>query len=161
MQINSIVECLSQDIDAGLYVDDFQICFSGQNMSVIERQLQLCLNKLDVWCNENGFKFSISKTVCVHFCRKRKQHDDPKLYLGRTKIPVVSQVKFLGLVFDNKLNFKAHILQLKEKCKKALNILRVVSHFDWGGDRKVMIQLYKSLILSKMDYGCFIYGSAP
>ena len=161
IKINSIVECLTKEIGASLYVDDFQICFSGKNMSTIERQLQLCLNKLDTWSNENGFKFSTSKTVCVHFCRKRGQDRDPKLYLCDKRIPVVSQVKFLGLIFDNKLNFKAHITYLKEKCKKALSILRVVSHFDWGGDRKTMIQLYKSLILSKMDYGCFIYGSAP
>ena len=67
----------------------------------------------------------------------------------------------MGLVFDNKLNFKPHIEQLKEKCKKAINLLRVVSHFDWGADRKVMLQLYKSLILSKLNHGCFIYGSAP
>ena len=161
IKINSIVKCLSNDINASLYVDDFQICFSGQNMSVIERKLQICLNKLETWSNENGFRFSTAKTVCVHFCRKRKLHLDPELFLSGTKIPVVSQVKFLGLTFDNKLNFKPHIFQLKQKCKKALNLLKVVSHFDWGGDRKVMLQLYKSLILSKLDYGCFVYGSAP
>jgi hypothetical protein len=161
IKINSIVECLSKDLDAGLYVDDFQICFSGQKMYTIERQLQNYLDDLDKWCNENGFKFSTSKTVCVHFCRKQKLHPEPELYLSGRKIPVVTQVKFLGLVFDNKLTFKPHIRQLKEKCKKALQLLRVVSHLDWGGDRKVLIQLYKSLILSKLDYGCFIYGSAP
>ena len=161
IKINSIVKCLTNDTNASLYVDDFQICFSGQNMSVIERKLQLCINKLEKWSNENGFRFSATKTACVHFCRKRKLHLDPELFLSGNKIPVVDQVKFLGLIFDNKLNFKPHILQLKEKCKKALNLLKVVSHFDWGGDRKVMLQLYKSLILSKLDYGCFIYGSSP
>ena len=161
IKINSIVKCLNADVNASLYVDDFQICFSGQNMSVIERKLQLCLNKLEVWSNENGFRFSTAKTMCVHFCRKRKLHLDPELFLYGSQIPVVSQVKFLGLIFDNKLNFKPHICQLKEKCKKAMNLLRVVSHFDWGADQKVMFQLYKSLILSKLDYGSFIYGSAP
>ena len=161
IKINSIVNCLLDDINGSLYVDDFQICFRGQNMAVIERQLQMCLNKLDEWSNENGFKFSISKTVCVHFCRKHKNHEDPKLFLNGSEIPVVPQVKFLGLIFDNKLNFMPHITYIKEKCKKALNILKVVSHMDWGADSKVLIQLYKSLILSKLDYGSFIYGSAP
>ena len=161
IKINSIVKCLNADINASLYVDDFQICFSGHNMSLIERKLQLCLNKLELWSNENGFKFSTAKTMCVHFCRKQKLHMDPELFLYGTQIPVVSQVKFLGLIFDNKLNFKPHICQLKEKCKKAMNLLRVVSHFDWGADRKIMLQLYKSLIMSKLDYGSFIYGSAP
>ena len=29
-----------------LYVDDFQICYRSSNMSIIERHLQLCMNKL-------------------------------------------------------------------------------------------------------------------
>jgi ribonuclease HI len=129
-------------------------------MRSIERQLQICLNKLEAWANENGFKFSTSKTVCVHFCRQRGLHPDPELTLYGAPIPVVTQVKFLGIIFDNKLTFEPHIKQLKQKCQKALTLLRVISHMDWGGDRETLLRLYKSLILSKLDYGCFVYGSA-
>lgn len=160
IKINSIVKCLTQGTNGSLYVDDFQISFGGQHMRTIERQLQLCLKKLEIWANENGFKFSTSKTVCVHFCRKRGYHPDPKLKLYGDDIPVLTQVKFLGVIFDNKLTFHPHILALKQKCQKALNLLRVVSHMDWGGDRETLLRLYKSLILSKLDYGCIIYGSA-
>ena len=78
-------------------------------MASIERQLQLCLNKVEKWADENGFKFSKTKTVCIHFCSKRKLHPDPTLTIYNTQFPVVSQTKFLGVIFDNKLNFKAHI----------------------------------------------------
>ena len=30
---------------------------------------------------------------------------------------------------------------------------------DWGADRKVMLRLYRSLVRSKLDYGCVVYGS--
>ena len=105
-------------------------------MSTIERKLNICLEKLQKWSNENGFKFSKSKTVCMHFCQFHKLHLDPSLYLDGEQIPVVKQYKFLGLIFDNKLNFIPHIQYLKSKCKKALNVLKVVSHYDWGADRK-------------------------
>ena len=72
----------------------------------------------------------------------------------------IGQYKFVGLIFDNKLNFIPHIQYLKSKCKKALNVLQVVSHYDWGADRKVLLRLYRALIRSKLDYGSFIYGSA-
>ena len=42
----------------------------------------------------------------------------------------------------------------QKKALKALNILK------WGADRKVMVRLYRSLIRSKLDYGCTVYGSA-
>ena len=43
---------------------------------------------------------------------------------------------------------------------KALNILKVIGNTDWGADRKVMLRLYRSLVRSKLDYGCIVYGSA-
>ena len=49
---------------------------------------------------------------------------------------------------------------MRTKCLKALNLLKVLAHTDWGADRKVLMRLYRSLIRSKLDYACIIYGSA-
>ena len=49
---------------------------------------------------------------------------------------------------------------MKAKCLKSLNILKVLSHTTWGADRKTLLQLYRSLIHSKLDYGSIVYGSA-
>ena len=74
-------------------------------MEPTERQLQQSLNKIENWATKNGFKFSKSKTQCVHFCQLRKQHDDPVLHLYGSPIPVVEESKFLGILFDRKLSF--------------------------------------------------------
>ena len=160
IKINSIAKCLNSNTSCSLYVDDFLICYRSSYMSCIERQLQGCLNKLQNWCDTNGFKFSSSKTVCMHFCQQRKIHADPVLTLDKSPIPLVDQTKFLGLVFDKKLSFIPHLKYLKTKCLKAINILKVVGHYDWGADCKTMLSLYRSLIQSKLDYGSVVYGSA-
>ena len=129
-------------------------------MATIERQLQQNLNKIENWATSNGFKFSKRKTQCVHFCQLRKQHDDPVLHLYGSPIPVVEESKFLGILFDRKLSFIPHIKYLKAKCLKALNLLKVLSHTSWGADRTTLLKLYRSLVGSKLDYGCIIYGSA-
>ena len=36
-------------------------------METIEFKLQQCLNDIEDWATENGFKFSKTKTQCVHF----------------------------------------------------------------------------------------------
>ena len=84
-------------------------------MNSIERQLQLCLQKIQNWADENGFKFSKTKTASVYICSKRKSHDDSCLYLDGNKIKVVKEVKFFGVIFDSKLSFVPHIKMLKEK----------------------------------------------
>ena len=43
---------------------------------------------------------------------------------------------------------------------KKLNLLKVLAHTDWGADRCVLLRLYRTLIRSKLDYGCIVYGSA-
>ena len=42
--------------------------------------------------------------------------------------------KFLGVLFDRKLSFIPHIKYLKAKCLNTLNLLKVLSHTDWGAD---------------------------
>ena len=160
IKINDIVKCLDNLTDCSLYVDDFCICFRSKSMRTIVRHLQQNLNKIEHWANNNGFKFSKSKTQCVHFCQLRKQHDDPVLTLYGSPIPVVQEYKYLGLIFDKKLSFIPHIKYLKAKCLKSLNILKVLSHTTWGADRTTLLQLYRSLIRSKLDYGSIVYGSA-
>ena len=96
----------------------------------------------------------------MHFCQLRRLHNDPVLKLDGVEIPVVDQYKFLGVIFDRKLSFIPHIKYLKAKCHKALQLLRVVAHTDWGADKSTLLKLYRSLVRSKLDYGCFIYGSA-
>ena len=160
LKINSIVRALSPGVDCSLYVDDFVICYRSKYIHIIERHVQRSLNKLQEWVDTNGFKFSETKTVCVHFCRLRKTHPDPVLILNGTPISVTEQAKFLGLIFDKKLTFLPHLHYLKQKGMKALNLLRVVAHTKWGSDERTLLHLYRSLIRSKLDYGSVVYGSA-
>ena len=119
IKINSLAKVLNDNIEGSLYVDDFQVCYRGKNMNNIERQLQLCLNKIEKWAMKNGFKLSSSKTLGMHVCNKRGLHPDPELKLYNSPIKIVSETKFLGLLFDSKLTFLPHIKMLKNKSFKA------------------------------------------
>ena len=80
-------------------------------MNIIERQLQLCQNKIEKWAMENGFKFSSSKTVVMHFCNKRGLHSK-RLKLYNSVIKIVAETNYLGLLFDSKFTFLPHITML-------------------------------------------------
>ncbi|GBN90267.1 hypothetical protein AVEN_140791-1, partial [Araneus ventricosus] len=89
--------------------------------------------------------------------RKRGIHLDP---IRNDAIPIVDEIRFLGVIFDRKLTFLPHILQLRKKCEKSLNILKVLSCTSWGADRTSLLRIYQAVILSRIDYGCLVYGSA-
>ena len=156
VKINNIMKSVCSDVECFLYVDDFCICYKSKHMHTIERQLQQVLNNLSKWSNENGFKFSKTKTKCMHFCQSKKLDLDPELTLDGVQIEVVPEFKFLDLLFNFKLSFNPHINYLSNKCHKALDLLRVVSSMDWRADRKVLLRLYRTLVRSKLDYGCIV-----
>ncbi|GFX40162.1 putative RNA-directed DNA polymerase from transposon X-element [Trichonephila clavipes] len=91
---------------------------------------------------------------------KRNLHPDPSIHIGNIQIPVVSAVRFLGVIFDSKLFFLPYVLYLRKKCERSLNILKVLSITLWGADRVSLLRVYQELILSRLDYGCVVYGSA-
>ena len=67
IKINNIVKAVLKGTDCSLFVDNFAMCVSGKTLNRVERARQLCVNSLQKWVTENGFKFSTSKTVCIHF----------------------------------------------------------------------------------------------
>ena len=128
---------LGPGVDCSLYVDDFLICYRSKH--TIELQRQQCLNKIQKWALEDGFKFSKTKTQCMHFRHLRGLHNGLILKLDGVEIPEVDQYKFLGVIFDRKLRFIPYINFLKAKCQKALQLLGVVAHTEWGADKSTLL----------------------
>ena len=108
----------------------------------------------------NGFTIFKTKTQCVYFCQLRKMYNNPTLKLDGSEIPVMDQYKFLSIIFDKKFSFIPHIQYLKDKCNKTLKLFHIIAHKDWGADQHTLLKLYRTLICTKIDYGCFIYEAA-
>ena len=160
LSINGIASVIPPEILFTLFVDDLSLSFAASRMSVAERKLQLTIDKVVRWAAERGFKFSPSKTVVMHFCRIRGIHPDPDLYIYGQRISCVQETRFLGLLFDCKLTWEPHIKNLKKKCLKSVDVLKVLSCTKWGADRKHLLQLHHAIVVSKLSYGCEVYSSA-
>ena len=158
--INSIVESVSAPVRASLFVDDLSIYVTTYDAVSACNFLQKSIDSISKWADENGFRFSASKTVAVRFTRCSRREIIPNIRLKDTLIPYEREVKFLGMIFDSKLTWSSHIDSLKVRVKQSLNILKVVSGYDWGADKKSLLRLYDSLCRSKLEYGCQIYSSA-
>ena len=158
--INDVADCVATPIDRCLYVDDLAIFMAGDTIPAINRKLQEAINNVNASAEERGFRFSATKTACVHFCRKRVPHRDPSLFLKGQRIECANTFKFLGLTFDSALSFRPHIEELATRCKKALNIIKCMANINWGSEREILLRLYRSLVLSRLDYGCAVYAAA-
>ena len=162
IKINDIANQIPNDyrFHSSLYVDDFQLAYRHLDLNVIREKLQGCLNSVSKWTEANGFTFSIPKTRAMHFTMAPGIHLTPDLYLYRNVIGYEKNFKFLGMVWDSKLDWTKHIQQLKTRCQKSIGFLRSIAGQEWGGDQKILLHLYNILIRSRLDYGCVVYQSA-
>ncbi|KAB0790028.1 hypothetical protein PPYR_15675, partial [Photinus pyralis] len=54
----------------------------------------------------------------------------PRLRLYGTTLENVSEVKYLGLIFDRKMSWKSHVNSVIDSCKSSLNVIKMIAHQD-------------------------------
>jgi hypothetical protein len=53
------------------YTDDWTIFARHSDFDFNQNELQCTVKNMIQWANDKGFRFSSTKTVCIHFCRLR------------------------------------------------------------------------------------------
>ena len=64
------------------------------------------------------------------------------------------------MIFDNKLTWRPHLQDVALRCRKKLNILKVLAHSKFCQNIHYLLSVYKALIRSIIDYACEAYDSA-
>ena len=80
------------------------------------------------------------------------------LYINGLKIKEVSEVKFLGVIIDNKLNWSAHVKYLTKKLRSAAAILCRIRHWI---PKDNYTNIYHALFESHLTYGITVWGGIP
>ena len=158
--INGLLEQIPLGVQGLAFADDYAVFCSMSSAVEACQKIQVAINSATNWACSRGFKFSPEKTKAIRFCRLRRREVIPTLFLEGSILPYEEDIKYLGVVFDKKLTFTQHINEVACNVKLRLNILKVVSNFNWGADRTTLLRMYQALCLSKIEYGCQVYGSA-
>ena len=67
-------------------------------------------------------------------------------------IPKQDNPKYLGIHLDHNLNFKHHIQELKNKCLRKLNFIKILKSKKWHAKIETKTRIYKSMIRSNIDF---------
>ena len=157
--INDIIFNFKPLIKAQLFADDITITYSRKNVHSINEHLQAAINSLQNWLKTIGLHFSPQKNQDILFTRKNKLQLPPKLHLSDIEIKFTDTIKILGLIFDENISWMLYLKSLKYFCIKTLNIIKILSNNNWGADKGTLLETYKMLIRSRLDYGCTVYNS--
>ena len=107
----------------------------------------------------NNMSANKSSFIIFNNSNSKIESENLDLNLFKEKIDKTEVTTFLGLRFDPKLNFHHQIKYLIDSCNKRLNIIKILSNKDWKIDTQILLQIYKLLIRSLLEYSSIIYTS--
>ena len=88
----------------------------------------------------------------IIFSRKKQSHSDQTISLNNIQVEMAFYQKHLGIILDEKLNFKQHVLFLK-----LIKVYLYKKMFFHSLPRKSLITIYKAFLSPLIDYGDIIY----
>ena len=123
-----------------------------------ELKVQAYLDLLAKWMGEWRLCLAPHKCSQITFSKARCTNTDKmNIYLYNVEIPEDRSPKFLGITFDQRLNFKNHLENINKKITDRMNILRILSYDkNWQLSQDMLTKMYKVLIRSVLDYASVI-----
>ena len=82
------------------------------------------------------------------------------IYLNNKRLEQVSEVKKLGIYFDNIFNFDRHIDYITGKCTPILNMLARSAKLIWGLGHRALKVIYNGAIEPLLTYGAPVWEKA-
>ena len=151
---------IAHGIEAMIYADDTQL------YTIIKKSdgnkalplLEKCLTDIKTWSAANKLILNDRKTEVLHIHSKfsRSVSDIPYVTIGGLDISPITEVRNLGVLFDQNLSFKQ---QINSSCKSSYfalsNINKIRKYLDYSTTEKLM----HAFVISRLDQSnSLLYG---
>lgn len=147
--INLFVECEF----INLFADDTLVTCSNENVTDAVNEMNNVLGKINLYFKSNKLKLNITKTKGMIFTTKYKYNniDFGSISLTIDNIPIqfVTEMKYLGFIFDSTLSFNSHFDYI---CKKIVTKLYFFSRIANDLSTYTKITVYNTIIKPHFDY---------
>ena len=152
----STADCRSTDESCPVvkFADDTELVgrISNDEDAIYHKQIENFVN----WCDKNYLYLNVSKTkeMCIDF-RKNQRCPKPVNIKGEA-VERVDTYKYLGVVFDSKLNWKENINSVLKKVNSRMYCMRKLRSFGVNSD--MLVTFYNAVICSIIMFGSVCWG---
>ena len=149
---------VSKQLSFYLFADDTNIYFEASDLFTLQKVMNRELRKIKKWLDANKLSLNIDKTNYVIFhSPARKLTERFVLKFGRKEIFWTDHVKFLGVLLDETLGWKPHLLELSRNLARSVGIFYKLRHYIPLDTPK---SVYYALFRPFLTYGITVWGTA-
>lgn len=132
-----------------LFADDTLIYLHGKNLDVMRDRMNCELERINQWLKQNKLKLNASKTKIMVIKSTSTKMPLNSIVMDGEVIGMEYEFKYLGVMIDYKLNFKANVDYICKKVAKKVGVLSRLARYITFGAR---MSIYKSIIAPHFDY---------
>lgn len=148
LYINNIINCLNH-CTAKMFADDTLIYIIADSLDDAVRKINEDLNTLFIKLCQNKLKLNLDKTKVMVITNKKIDIRNIHIEINGSKLEIESEIKYLGVVIDDKLKFDRNVSQKCSKIGQKLNVLNRLRN-ELNQDQKLYI--YKTIIQPHIMY---------
>ena len=136
-----------------MFADDTTLHFDDYNQVFLDTLIKKELLNINKWFISNRLTLHNNKTCYMLFNNKLSHIN---ISINNINLTRVKSTEFLGIIIDENLDWKLHILYLKNKFKKIIWITNIISKFV---NQKALLHVYNSFFLPHINYCIILWGN--
>ena len=141
-----------------MFADDTNVFISGKDPVAIANQINGELTTFVEWLRSNRLSLNIGKTNYMLFSPTRsKSSPDLQIKIDGSTLEQVHSCKFLGVLLDDKLTWKAQINHISGKISKSIGVLSKARKYL---DINSLLSLYYTMLYPYLLYCIIAWGKA-
>ena len=139
------------------FADDTTVYASGRNLKLLFKKVNEDLKQLNIWFIRNSLSLNIEKTNYIIFRMKNKKvkMDNNTIEIGGKEIKCVRNIRFLGVIIDENLDWSSHVKYLLSKLTAGIYSLNMVKNFLPSHIKRM---IYLTNIQSHLNYAMCVWG---
>ena len=169
LYINDLKKCYNEPFcNFILYADDTNIFIVGKTKEEAYMNANKALSMVYEYMRCNLLHINMTKSCYMHFAPSSDKKDScartipfvgnkdvsQMIYINNCAIRKVKEIKFLGIIIDDKLNWSAHIEYLAKKLRSAAAVLcRIRSRVPKENYKNLYYSLFESILHMVSLYG--------
>ena len=138
------------------YADDTTLICSGSTPDIVATTVSIQLSHIQSWIDRSRMKLNFTKSCVMWFSVNASRLPTyPPITVDNSVLRVVTEQKYLGLVFDSQLSWSSHVSGV---CKKMSYYLHLLNSHRYVLNNSITKLLLDSLVLSHIYYALPVWG---